>query len=327
MTTATFGLFLPTGDWDDAVDAARWAEDNGFHSVSLNDHFVSQDGGQHVPQLECLSTLAGIAAVTERIRLVPSVIAAAYRTPALLAKAAATIDRISHGRFVLGIGSGWNVAEYQAHGYPFPDAAERLDRLEETIEVVKAMWTQDDPIHEGAYFRVEHASSQPRPVQLPHPPIMVGGSSTHLLRIAARHADQVNLIPPTHHGKDFIKDPEGTPQFDRARMRQRIDTLHRFAAEEGRDPADIQLTGFVLANLSENPDHPTFPRLGSYLGFEDLAAAQASPVALIGTPQQALEELHDRVETDGITHFVVVPTSTETKELLAAEIVPALSPS
>ena len=325
MTSATFGLFLPTGDWDDALQAARWADANGFHSVSLNDHFVSQDGGREAPQLECLATLAAIAAVTENVRLVPTVIAAAYRSPALLAKATATIDRISQGRFVLGIGSGWNLSEYEAHGYEFPDATERLDRLEETIEVVKAMWTADDPVHIGPHFRVEHASSQPRPVQKPHPPVMIGGSSTHLLRIAARHADLVNLIPPTHHGKDFIKDPKGTVRFDRPRLRQRIETLRRFAVDEGRQPGDIELTGFVLANLSNDATHPTFERLARYLGFENLDAAKRSPVALIGTPAEAVEELHDRVETDGITHFVVVATSLETRELLAADVLPTFA--
>jgi probable F420-dependent oxidoreductase len=327
MTSATFGLFLPTGDWDEAVQSAQWAEASGFHSVSLNDHFVSQDGGREAPQLECLSTLAAIAAVTETVRLVPTVIAAAYRSPAMLAKATATIDRISHGRFVLGIGSGWNVAEYEAHGYEFPDAAERLDRLEETIEVVKAMWTADDPVHDGTYFRVEHASSQPRPVQRPHPPVMVGGSSTHLLRIAARHADLVNLIPPTHHGKDFIKDPQGTVRFDRPRLRRRIELLRDLAEAEGRRPDEIELTGFVLANVSEDPSHPTFDRLAGYLGFDDLAAAKQSPVALIGTPAEVVDELHDRVETDGITHFVVVSTSHQTRDLLAEEVLPAFAAS
>jgi probable F420-dependent oxidoreductase len=201
-----FGLFLPTRDYPSAKAAALQAEAQGFYSVSLNDHFVSQDGGPQTPQLECLSLLTAIAAVTERVRIVPSVVAASFRTPAMLAKATATIDHISGGRFVLGIGAGWNVAEYTAHGYPFPDTAERLDRLAETIEVVKAMWTQDEPTFHGRYFDIDHATSQPRPAQQPHPPIMIGGSSNHLLSIAARHADIVNMIPPTAHGKDFIKD-------------------------------------------------------------------------------------------------------------------------
>jgi probable F420-dependent oxidoreductase len=317
-----FGLFLPTRDYPSAKAAALRAEAQGFWSVSLNDHFVSQDGGPQTPQLECLSVLTAIAAVTERVRLVPSVIAAAYRTPAMLAKATATIDHISGGRFVLGIGAGWNVAEYTAHGYSFPEAAERLDRLAETIEVVKAMWMEEDPSFHGRYFDIEHGSSQPRPTQRPHPPIMVGGSSTHLLSIAARHADIINMIPPTAHGKDFIKDPVATVRFDRAKLRERITTLHRLAQDVDRDPASIEISGFVMANLSTDADHPVFARLSQRLGFPTLDAARRSPLVLVGTPDQAIQELHDRVG-DGVTNFIVVATSPETQQLIADEILPA----
>lgn len=320
--TVKFGLFLPTRDYPSAKAAALRAEAQGFWSVSLNDHFVSQEGGPSTPQLECLSLLTAIAAVTERVRLVPSVIAASYRTPAMLAKATATIDHISGGRFVLGIGAGWNVAEYTAHGYPFPDATERLDRLAETIDVVKAMWTEDDATFHGRFFDIEHGSSQPRPAQQPHPPIMIGGSSTHLLSIAARHADIVNLIPPTAHGKDFIKDPDATVRFDRAKLGQRITKLQQLAEDVGRDPSSIELSGFVLANLSTDADHPVFARLAQRLGFPDLDSARRSPLALVGTPEQALQELHDRVG-EGLGYFIVVATSPETQQLLADDVLPA----
>lgn len=317
-----FGLFLPTRDYPSAKAAALRAEAQGFWSVSLNDHFVSQDGGAQTPQLECLSVLTAIAAVTERVRLVPSVVAASYRTPAMLAKATATIDHISGGRFVLGIGAGWNVAEYTAHGYPFPDAAERLERLAETLEVVKAMWTQDDPTFHGRYFDVEHASSQPRPAQQPHPPIMIGGSSTHLLRIAAGHADIVNMIPPTAHGRDFIKDPAATVRFDRAKLAERITTLRHLTEDAGRDPSAIEVSGFVLANVSGDAGHPVFARLAERLGFADVDQARRSPLVLIGTPEQVCQELHDRVG-EGVSSFIVVATSPETQQLLADEILPA----
>ncbi|MFT4596369.1 MAG: putative F420-dependent oxidoreductase [Paracrocinitomix sp.] len=327
MPQIKFGLFLPTGDYHQAETAAKWADDSGFHSVSLNDHFISQDGGTDAPQLECLSTLTAIAAVTSNVRLVPSVLAASHRTPAMLAKMTATIDNISRGRFTLGIGAGWNQAEYLAHGYRFPPATERLDRLAETIQVVKAMWTQDDACYSGRHEHIEHASSLPRPVQQPHPPIMIGGSSKHLLKIAAEHADIVNLIPPTANGKDFIKDAAATVRFDRARLRQRIELLHQLFDDAERDPATVELSGFVLANISTDENHPRFERLATRLGFDSLDAARRSPVALIGTPEQVIEELHDRAERDGIRYFIVVATSLETQELLADEIIPAFTAS
>lgn len=325
------GLFLPTRDWASVAEAARFADEHGFHSVSLNDHFVSQDGGAGAPQLECLAVMTAVAAITTRVRLVPTVLAASYRTPAMLAKATATIDQISGGRFTLGIGSGWNVAEYTAHGYPFPDATERLDRLEETIEVVKAMWgvgaeTDTAPATwHGRFFDIEEASTLPRPAQQPAPPIMVGGSSNHLLSIAARHADVVNLIPPTAHGKDFIKDADATVRFDRARLRQRVGRLRALAEEHGRDPASIEISGFALANLSDDPAHPVFERLARRLGFADLASAQASPVALIGTPEQAIDELGRRAAEDGVRWFIIVATSPETQEILADRVLPSLT--
>lgn len=321
-----FGLFLPTRDFASARAAALEAEAQGFWSVSINDHFVSQEGGQETPQMECLSVLTAIAAVTERVRLVPSVVAASYRTPAMLAKTTATIDQISGGRFVLGIGAGWNVAEFTAHGYRFPDARERLDQLAETIEVVKAMWTQDEATFHGRFFDIEGASSQPRPVQQPHPPIMLGGSSNHLLQVAAQHADIVNMIPPTAHGRDFIKDPDATVRFDRGNMLRRITKLRQLTEEADRDPASIEISGFVLANLSSDPDHPVFARLAKRMGFADLDSARRSPLALIGTPEEAVQELHDRAG-DGVSYFIVVATSAETQQILADEVLPQFTAS
>jgi alkanesulfonate monooxygenase SsuD/methylene tetrahydromethanopterin reductase-like flavin-dependent oxidoreductase (luciferase family) len=151
---------------------------------------------------------------------------------------------------------------------------------------------------------------------------MIGGSSTHLLSIAARHADIANMIPPTAHGRDFIKDPAATVRFDRTKLRQRITQLRQLAEDADRDPAAIEISGFVLANLSADKDHPVFARLAERLGFPDLDSARRSPLALIGTPQQALQELHDRVG-EGVGYFIVVATSPETQQLLADEVLPA----
>lgn len=319
------GLFVPPNDIGAALDAARRAEAQGYWSVSLNDHFVPQTGPVDGPQLECLTTLTAIAMCTERVRLVPSVIAASYRTPAMLAKIGATLDHVSGGRFVLGIGSGWNSAEYAAHGYAFGDATERLDQLEETLQVVKAMWTDADPVVHGRYVHVEHASSEPRPLQQPHPPIMVGGSSRHLLGIAARHADIVNLIPPTANGKDFVKDADATVRFDRARLRRRNELLDELARAEGRDPATIERSGFTLAHVTEDPNDPVLEKFARRLGFDDLATARRSPVALLGTPEQVAEEMLSRRDEDRITYVVVAPSSPTAQALIADRVLPAIS--
>ncbi|MEA3216704.1 MAG: hypothetical protein QOJ19_2860 [Acidimicrobiia bacterium] len=155
---------------------------------------------------------------------------------------------------------------------------------------------------------------------------MLGGSSNHLLRVAAQHADIVNMIPPTAHGKDFIKDPDATVRFDRANVLRRITKLRQLAEEADRDPASIEISGFVLANLSADPDHPVFARLAKRMGFADLDSARRSPLALIGTPEEAVQELHDRAG-DGVGYFIVVATSAETQQILADEVLPQFTPA
>src|SRR5579864_6815449 len=147
-----------------------------------------------------LTTLSAIAAVTKKVMLAPTVTAMSFRNPALLAKMTSTLDHISGGRFIAGLGSGWLRDEYDAAGYPYPSNAERLAQLAEGIEVLKAMWTQPEPTFSGRYFKIEKAYNFPQPVQKPHPPVMVGGGGSTLLKVAARHADIVNVAAPITTG-------------------------------------------------------------------------------------------------------------------------------
>ena len=174
MHDIKFGLFLPTDDFAAAKRAALRAESEGFYSVSINDHFFTPLGPPQTPQLECFTTLTAVAAVTNRVRLTPSVVAVSFRPPPLLAKITSTLDHVSNGRLVLGLGAGWQQSEYEAHGYPYPSNAERLAQLAETIQVLKAMWTQDEPTFHGQSFSIDKAYNHPRPLQQPHPPLMLG---------------------------------------------------------------------------------------------------------------------------------------------------------
>ncbi|HJP34716.1 MAG TPA: LLM class flavin-dependent oxidoreductase, partial [Gammaproteobacteria bacterium] len=141
MHDVKFGLFVLPDNVADAQAAARRAEADGFYSISHNDHFYSPLGPPESPQLECFTVLTAIAAVTETIKLVPAVVAASFRTPPLLAKIATSLDIASNGRFICGLGAGWQDKEYEAHGIPFPPLQERLEQLDETIQILKAMWT------------------------------------------------------------------------------------------------------------------------------------------------------------------------------------------
>jgi probable F420-dependent oxidoreductase len=317
-----FGIFLPTGDVSEAMAAAQRAERDGLYSVSTNDHFFSPLGTAQSPQIECLTILTAVAAVTSRIMLAPAVVAASFRTPPLLAKIVATLDHVSHGRFIMGLGSGWQPTEYVAAGYRFPSLKERLEHLDETIQVLKAMWTQDVPNYQGAHFAIKDLHANPRPLQKPHPPIMLGGSGTGLLRIAAREASVINLIPPTGNGKDFINDQAATLRFDMAELKRRIALLHHFMREAGREPASMELGGLLLLGLSEDARDPALRQLASRLGFADYTAAQRAPVALLGTPAEVRAEIERRVAETGLTYFIVFPATPSTQDLLVREVMP-----
>lgn len=325
MAKAKFGMYLPQRDFAAAKEVALKAEQQGFYSVSINDHFVPQIGPPDTPQMECFSTLAAIAAVTERIRVVPAVASASYRTPAMLAKITATIDHLSNGRLVLGLGAGWQRSEYEQHGYEFPPAKERVERLHETVKILKAMWTEESPSFEGEYFRIHEANSHPRPAQKPHIPLMLGGSSKRMLRISAEEADIVNLIPPTSGGKDFLKDKDAAPEFTAETLIEKIALLRGLAEEADRDPGEIEIGGLAMLRVTEDPDDPGLQKLSDRLGHPDLDRARRSPTTLLGTPEQVIEELRHRVEEIGVTYLILVPTSADTVDLFVDQVMPAFA--
>ncbi|HXG17808.1 MAG TPA: LLM class flavin-dependent oxidoreductase [Methylomirabilota bacterium] len=324
MHNVKFSLFLPTGDFAKARAAAEWADTHGFYSVSINDHFFSPLGSPQTPQLECFSTLSAIAAVTKNVRLTPTVTAMSFRSPPMLAKMTSTLDHLSNGRFIFGVGSGWQRSEYDAHGYPYPSNVERLEQLHDGIKLIKAMWTQEEPTYHGRYFSIEKAYNYPRPVQKPHPPIMVGGSGKRVLQIAAAEAQIVNLIPPIVNGKDFVQDPSAAVKFTKAELKRRIDMLHGFVADAGRAPGSVEISGIAMVNVSRSKSEAdaAVKALASSMGFPNEDAARTAPVALIGTPDEVRRELRARIEEFGMTYYVVFPASAESRDLLVNEIMP-----
>jgi probable F420-dependent oxidoreductase len=318
-----FGVFLPTGDVNEAMAAALRAERDGLYSVSTNDHFWSPLGTPQTPQNECFTILTAVAAVTSKIRLAPAVVAASFRTPPLLAKIAATLDHVSRGRLIMGLGAGWQDKEYIAAGYPFPPLKDRLAQLDETIQVLKAMWTQQVPNFRGQHFEIKDLYANPQPLSKPYPQIMLGGSGTGLLRIAAREASVLNIIPPTGNGKDFVNDPEATVRFDMAELKRRIAMLHGFMREAGRDPASMELGGLLMLGLSRDKNDATLRHLASQLGFPSYEAAQRAPVALLGTPDEVKRELEERIKSTGLTYYIVFPATPDSQELLVNEVMPA----
>jgi probable F420-dependent oxidoreductase len=324
MQSIKFGLFLPTGNFPQARAAAEWADANGFYSVSINDHFFSPLGSQQTPQLECFSTLGAIASITKNVRLTPAVTAMSFRTPPMLAKIASTLDHLSGGRLIMGLGAGWQRNEYDAHGYPYPGNLERIDQLGDAIKLIKAMWTQDEPTYHGRYFKVDKAYNNPRPIQKPHPPIMIGGSGKKILELVAAEAQLVNLIPPIINGKDFAQDPAAAVKFDKVDLKRRIAMLRGFVTAAGRAQDAVELSVICMVNVarSKSDADAALARTAAGMGFPNVEAARNSPVLLTGTPDEVRRELRARIEDLGTTYYIVFPSSKEAGDLLVKEVMP-----
>lgn len=178
----------------------------GFDSVWLHDHlfFDSQ-----TTFLECWTLLSALSSITTKIRLGTLVLCNSYRSPSLLAKMAATLDVLSNGRLEFGIGGGWHEQEHTAYGFAFSPAITRLRRLDESLQVIKKLWIEDKANFDGKYFSLKNAICNPKPVQVPHPPIWIGGTETFLLKLVAKHANGCNfrgfnLSPNAYHEKLVI---------------------------------------------------------------------------------------------------------------------------
>jgi alkanesulfonate monooxygenase SsuD/methylene tetrahydromethanopterin reductase-like flavin-dependent oxidoreductase (luciferase family) len=247
-----------------------------------------------------------------------------FRNPALLAKTVSTLDCISNGRFILGLGSGWQRTEYDAHGFPYPSTTERLDQLEDGIKVLKAMWTQAEPAYQGHYFSIKNAYNHPRPVQKPYPPLMLGGSGPRLLEIAARHADIALLTPPIYHDKDSVQDPTAAVKFTKNVLKRRIGQLNDLARTAGRDPDSIELASLVFVRMARDKSaaDAMVRQSVAQMGFPNEEAARNSPASLMGTVDEVKRELRSRIDDFGLTFFTAALFGQETYEMFVNEIMP-----
>ncbi len=200
----------PIDKYETMTRCAREAEQAGFDALFLYDHFHTVPTPQHESVFECWTSMAALARDTSTIRLGQMVTCNGYRSPSLLAKMASCIDVMSRGRLILGIGAGWYEHEYAAYGYQYPETPERLRMLRESLQVITAMWTQDEATFEGAYYSVRGAINEPKPVQKPYPPIWIGGGGERVtLKLVAQYGDACNLnagIPTVRHKLQVLRE-------------------------------------------------------------------------------------------------------------------------
>ncbi len=282
-------------------DRAEMAERLGYHSLWLVDHFWTL-GLPDLDLLEAMAMMSAIAARTERVRIGTLVLCNSFRNPALLAKSLSTIDHISNGRLEIGLGAGWMEQEYRANGYEFPSMGTRLRQLEESLQILKAMFTENRATFKGRYYSVDDAPNNPKPVQKPHPPITIGGAGEKvMLRLVAQYADRWNC-------------PAGYRDFKKT-----LAALHGHCRAVGRDPAQItvseQLMVCIGANQAEVDQKWAMAKGRKPFSF----------TAVKGTPDQVIAQLRERVAW-GITMFTIMfadMAPPQTVELFAREVVPA----
>jgi F420-dependent oxidoreductase-like protein len=289
MTTPWFGLHLPNYTFpgtppqqlfDRVVEQARAAEAAGFGLVTVMDHLnqIPGIGPQTDPMLEAWSVLSALARETSRVQLGTLVTGVTYRNPALLAKTATTLDVISGGRAIFGLGAAWYDAEHRAFGFDFPPIGERMDRLDEALAIAKAMFTQDRPSFAGRHYRIDEALNVPRPVQPGGPRILVGGGGEQrTLKIAAKYADMTHWFP-----------------LGLEALAHKTDVLARHCEAIGRDPGTVERTmaSPVIVGATEADARAAWERL----------PAERRSTTVPATPGQAAGALRPYLDA-GFTGF------------------------
>lgn len=272
--------------YEDVAAIARAAERSGLSRVWLSDHLFLDPDAIATDCLEAWTLLAALARDTARIRLGLMVSCQSYRNPALLAKIAAGVDRMSAGRLEFGVGAGWKELEYRAYGYPFPEAKVRVDELVDTLEICTRMWTQDRTTYAGRRYRVTDAPCSPKPVQAPLP-IWIGGTKPRIMRTAARYATWFNFnLAGGRMTPEAIAEQMRALDAACAAVKRDPRTLRRSAFLSlfvGKDAAAVQsLVADAAARAKLTPDEWRAARPGAVVGTPDAVATRLREYAAAG---------------------------------------------
>lgn len=308
MAGIEFGVVLRQQkiEFPEITDAALLCDELGYHSVWFYDHLLGQ-GGLDLDIYEAWTLMSALSSVTKRVRLGTMVLCGAFRPPSLLAKMASTLDVISGGRLEFAIGAGWFEPEFRAYGYDFPDTRTRIEELSEAVSIIKSMWTEESPSFSGKYHRIESAYCNPKPVQKPHPPVMIGGSGEkYLLRAVAELADEWNC--PASSALEYDK---------------KIAALKKHCADIGRDSSEIRIsqqTVCVLARSESELPEKLEKAQRRYGFFGDIER-----LGIVGTPAKCVAKIREN-EKKGITKYTIFFSDVmnpDTLRLFAEEVMPA----
>jgi F420-dependent oxidoreductase-like protein len=317
-----FGVLVPQGwlhefaGWQEpekAFEAIRTvtleAERLGYDSVWLYDHFITYPEATNDPCFESWTTLSALATITNRVGLGTMVTCNSYRYPSLLAKISATLDVISQGRLNFGIGAGWCKTEYSAYGIPFPPTSVRIAQLREAVQIIRKMWTEEKPTFHGKYFVIEEAINSPKPVQKPHPPILIGGCGRKMtLRIVAEFADRCNF-----GGGCTLEE-----------YKELLDVLREHCDAVGRNPDEIEKTHIVDCAIIGESEEEVRRKIKKFK-YKEMSVKEFAERNLVGTPEELVSRLRGFVDA-GFTYFMLrFPDAIEIKPLriFAQEVISA----
>ena len=307
MSKVEFGVMLRQQkiEFSDIMDAAQLCDKLGFDSVWFYDHVLGQ-GIIGIDILEPWTLMSALSSVTENIRIGTMVLCNGFRHPPLLAKMAATLDYISGGRVEMALGAGWFEEEFRAYGYDYPNTKTRIGMLKESAEVLKRLWTEEEASYEGNFYKLNGAFCNPKPVQKPHIPLIIGGSGEkHLLRVVAEIADGWNC--PATSALDFDV---------------KYEVLKRHCEDLGRDVNEIRLsqqTVCVLVNNENELEEKLEKGQRRYGFFGDVGK-----LGIVGTPEQCIRKIKADQEK-GISKYTIFFSDVlkkETLELFAREVIP-----
>jgi F420-dependent oxidoreductase-like protein len=287
--------------WSHWLSLARACEDYGFEALFRSDHYLSVQGQHDRGSLDAWATLAALAPLTTTLRLGTLVSPATFRHPSVLAKMVVTVDHASGGRVELGLGAGWLEAEHRAYGFPFAPVGERFDVLAEQLDIIHRSWTEGPFSFQGEHYAVKDLDALPKPLQKPHPPLIMGGNAgPRAAALAARWADEYNTVYAT---------------LDQ--IRERRARIAAACEEAGREPIPFSLmTGFVIG-----ADAGEVAKRARALGQDPDALPEGW---VCGTPDQVVERLGE-LEEAGVERVMLqhlAHTDDAALELLGREVLP-----
>jgi probable F420-dependent oxidoreductase len=320
-----FGLQLGWVEFARLRDLAQTAEGLGFRSVYFPDHLLAEGPEKQamgVPAFDPLMQAAVVAGATSRVRIGHLVLCNLFRHPAVTARSLATLDQMSGGRMIAGLGSGWTETEFRMTGIPFPEIGPRLRMLDEALTCVRGLWSGKPFSFEGEFYKFQEADLVPRPVQ-ERPPVLLGGGGKGLLRVAARHADVVNIVSDTGRA-GYIAIANAIKLSD-ATFRQKVDFLRAEANRAGRDGSKIGISALIFTaqlTATRAEAHSAVEGMAAMFGVPP-AALLASPLFLVGTPEDCIAELKRRQKAWDLSEVVLSGTTApDLLERFGREILP-----